>query len=149
MIGYGFRWVWSNRAVRAASVLSALMMAAGCRLSSGPDNVPTSARVRVEGTGPDLELIISTDFFEQVNLSTGERTAVVNRADTLRPNLPFDQTFDLGNGGSVYVKLNNPVVETATVRLRVDLNEGQSYDQAATLSDQAALIYYFIFDNYG
>ena len=72
----------------------------------------------------------------------------MNRADTLHPALPFDQTFDLGTGGSVYVKLNNPVVATATVRLRVDLNEGQSYDQAATLSDQAALVYYFIFDNY-
>ena len=148
MIGYGSRWVRSHRAVRATSVLSALLMAVGCRLSSGPDNVPTSARVRIEGTGPDLELIVSTDFFEQVNLDTGERTVVVNRADTLRPALPFDQTFDMGNGGSVYVKLNNPVVATATVRLRVELNEGQSYDQAATLSDQAALVYYFIFDNY-
>ena len=148
MMGYGSMFVRSGRAWRVPAVLAALLMGAGCSFTSGPDDKPTSARVRIEGTGPALQLIVSTDFFEQVNLDTGERTPVTNRADTLALALPFDQTFDLGTSGSVYVKLNNPIVATATVRMRVNLDQGQSYDQSATLSDNAALIYYFTFDDY-
>ena len=143
---------WLGRVTRVTLRLSwgiAVLSAAGCSLTSGPTDKPTEARVQVEGTSPHpLQLITSTDFFEQVNLTTGDRYAIVNRADTVEFTPPYDHTFDLGSEGSFYVKLNNPLVPTASVRMRVNLDGGQSYDQSATLSDNAALIYYFIFTEY-
>ncbi|MDP2958170.1 MAG: hypothetical protein Q8N53_17210 [Longimicrobiales bacterium] len=108
-----------------------------------------SARVRVEGTSPHaLTLIIATDFHEQFNPLTNETTAIPNRADTTLITLPYDRTVDLKNFGSVYVELRNYKVPVASVRMRVDLDNGEEYDQEATLSDNAALIYYYLFSDF-
>lgn len=105
--------------------------------------------ISTEGSAPNaLKLIISTDFFEQFNTSTREYIPVLVTSDTVEVSLPYNRTVNLGPLASVYVELLQPQVETATVRMRVDLDNGEGYDQRATLSNRASLIYYFVFTEY-
>jgi hypothetical protein len=46
------------------------------------------------------------------------------------------------------VELRNFEVAAATVHLRVELDNGEGDDRTATLSDNAALVYYFIYTDY-
>ena len=131
---------------RAPSLVTLLLSSLGaCTIGIGPDDRPSSARVRVEGSAPDdLRLITSTVFFEQINLETLERYAVLETADTSVLALPFDDTIDISALGSVYVELLYEPTSTAAVRLRVDLDNGESFDRSATLSTNAQLIYYWV-----
>ena len=141
-LGFTFR-----RAARGGSLLVLLGIAAGCSLGSGPDDKPTSARIRVEGTSPNaLKLITSTQFYEQFNTGTQEYIPVLLKSDTVEIQLPYDATMSTGAQFSIYVELLQPEVATATVRMRVDLDNGEGYNQNATLADRAALIYYYIYD---
>jgi hypothetical protein len=118
---------------------------AACNLGTNLDDIPTTARVRVAGAAPDeIKLIVSTDFFEQLNLETLERRAVLQTSDTLTLTLPYDQTWDLTELASVYVELLYEPTSTASVTMRVNLDNGESYEQAATMSTGAQLIYYWI-----
>lgn len=120
----------------------------GCSLLTTGDERPTTARVRIEGTAPQpMEVIRSTNFFEQLNLDTGDRRAILVSADTVEISLPFDETVPVGIDGSVYVELLYRGLDPANIRMRVDLRPGdESFDRSATMSDNAQLIYYFIFD---
>lgn len=136
------------RGVRALVLLAAALFSA-CSSSAGPDESPTSARVRIEGTSPHpLQLITSTEFYEQLNPLSGEIRPVLTKADTAALQLPYDGRMDLGTNGLVYVEVRNAEVATASIRMRVDLDNGESFDQSVTLSDDAALIYYFVFNNW-
>jgi hypothetical protein len=59
-----------------------------------------------------------------------------------------DRTISLGTTGSIYVELRNDLVPTASVRMRVELDNGQRYDRSAALSDRAALVYYWIWRDF-
>lgn len=133
---------------RARLLVLALALQAplGCSLLTEGDERPTSARLRVEGTSPHpLRVITSTDFVEQLNLNTGERTVLLNRSDTVSIELPYERTLATAADGSIYFELLNPEIDVASIRMRVDLDPGdQSFDQSATMSDGASLIYYFV-----
>lgn len=134
------------RGVRGLVVTALVVAMAACSSNSGPDERATTARVRVDGTTPHpLQLVTTREFWEDVDQVTGEVIVVLDEPDTLEITPPYDATVDLGNTGSVYVELRNPLVPAASIRLRVDLDNGESYDRSATLSDDAALIYYFAF----
>ena len=93
-------------------------------------------------------LILSTDFFEQLNTSSGVYTPILISSDTVLVTPPYNKTVNIAALGSIYVELYQPEVATATVHMKVDLDNGEGYEQNATLSDKAQLIYYFIFTNY-
>jgi hypothetical protein len=134
--------------VRAAGAL-ALLIVSACSLTTEAQDRPTSARVRVEGTSPhQLMLITTKQLYEQYDPLNGVITPVSQDADTALITLPFDQTLDIASTGSVYVELRNLEVASATVHLRVELDNGEGDDRTATLSDNAALIYYYIFTDY-
>ncbi len=134
---------------RRAAVALALLTVSACSLATDADDIPTSVRVRVEGTSPhQLTLVTAMDLYEEYNLSTGEMRPVAVTSDTVLITLPFDQTMDISSTGSIYVELRNYEVAAATVRLRVELDNGEGDDRTATLSDNAALVYYFIFTDY-
>ena len=101
----------------------------------------------MDGTTPvPLELVVSIDFYEVQDAVTLEVSQVIQSADTTLITPPYDQTVDLGVGGSVLVKLANHDVTPANVRLRVDLDTGQDpYDRSATMSEGGALRYVFLF----
>lgn len=133
--------------IRPLMLLAVLGMG-GCSLLTDADEPPATARLRVEGTAPQpMAVIRSTNFFEQLNLDTGERRAILSTADTTEIELPFDETFSTGVDGSVYIELLYRDLDPASIRMRVDLRPGdESFDQSATMADNARLIYYFIFD---
>ncbi len=130
---------------RRSSWIPAALVLAACSTGLDADDVPTTARVRVDGAAPDeLTLVVSTNFFEQINLETLERSAVLQEADTLALSLPYDAYWPLNDLASVYVELLYVPTSTASVTLRVNLDNGEAFEQAATLSDNARLIYYWI-----
>ena len=105
--------------------------------------------INITGTTPNpLKLIISTDFFEQLNTGTGAYTPILVTSDTVLITPPYNNTLNISATGSIYVELYQPEVETATVNMKVDLDNGEGFEQNATLSDKAQLIYYFVFTNY-
>ena len=148
MIRYPFALDWKGAATAATLTLSAVI-AGACSFGTSPDNVPTSAVIDIQGSTPNpLELIVSTDFYEQLNTSTGERKPVLVTSDTVLITPPYHDTVDIAALGSVYVELYQPEVATASVHMMVDLDNGQHYEQNATLADKAQLIYYFVFTDY-
>ncbi len=130
--------------------LTALMVvgaSAACSSGTQPEEKPTQARIRVEGSAPGpLQLVVSTNFFEVVDQFTGEIRQILNTADTTAiGTLPYDGTVQLTSLGSVYVSVANEDAAAANVRLRVDLDERQAYDRSATMSEGGALIFAFVF----
>ncbi|MHB1194949.1 MAG: hypothetical protein ACYC6F_18150 [Longimicrobiales bacterium] len=138
----------ARSAGRAAGAL-ALLIVSACSLGTDAGDRATSVRVRVEGTSPQqLTLITASDLYEQYNLDTNQRYAVAVSSDTVHITLPYDQILDISSTGSIYVEVRSQEADTATVRLRVELDNGQGFDQTATLLRDAALVYYFIFTDY-
>lgn len=125
----------------------ALVAAAACSSGTSPDEKPTRADISVTGTAPaQLQLVISTDFFEMVDDVTFEILQVLNTADTLFIDPPFEQTVPLTDLGSIVVELTNHEEESAQVRMRVTLDSGQDpFDQSATMSLGGTLRYVFTF----
>lgn len=128
-------------------MLLALLITAACTSSTQPQDRPSSARIRAEGTAPGpLELIVSTQFYEVQDAVTLEISQVIEVADTFQIDLPYESTVDLSATGSVLVNLANPDSVPANVRLRVNLDTGQDpYDRTATMSEGGALRYVFLF----
>jgi hypothetical protein len=118
----------------------------GCSLLTEGEERPTSALLRVDGSSPNPLLVItSINFVEQLNLNTGARTVLLNRSDTVPVELPYENRLATAPDGSIYFELLNPEIDVASIRMRVDLDPGnQSFDQSATMSDGASLIYYFV-----
>lgn len=136
----------TRRVAGGGALLAALLLTGACDLTTGPDDQPTRAEITIEGTSPNpLKLITSLDFVETFNRTTLQYGAVLNKSDTVEITLPYSGTVQIGDLGSVYVELFQPQVPTASVRMRVNLDNGESYDQNATLSDKASLIYYFAY----
>lgn len=139
----------SKRVATAAALALTLMVVGACSLSTSADNQPTSAVINITGTTPNpLKLIISTDFFEQLNTGTGAYTPILVTSDTVLITPPYNNTVNISATGSIYVELYQPEVEAATVNMKVDLDNGEGFEQNATLSDKAQLIYYFVFTSY-
>lgn len=135
----GGRSVW-------AAVVVAGVVSAACSNSTGPDVKPTRAEITVTGSSPvPLRLVVSTDFVETINTETGVRSQVFNSADTSFINtLPFSRMVQLTDLGSIVVDLANPDTAVAAIRMRVELDSGQSpYDQSANMSQGGALRYVF------
>ncbi len=138
------RWTAARTALALMAV--AAVSASACAVSTGPHKRPTNAHIVVEGTAPvPLELVISTDFTESVDPITFQIVQHFNSADTFDIQLPHDHTVDLSALGDIVVRLKNPVVDVASVRLRISLDNGQAYDQSATLSDGAELVYVYVY----
>lgn len=134
-----------SRNLSRSALLVTALSAGACSIGTDIDDIPTSARVRVEGTAPDeMRLILSTDFLEQINLDTGERSVSLLAADTLVLSLPYDETWPIGTFGSVYVEVYYAPTSTAAITLRVNLDNGESFERVATLSSGSSLVYYFV-----
>jgi hypothetical protein len=139
-----------RKAAHRALALAAVAALGATACTTGPTERPTVADITVEGTAPvPLELVVSTDFTETQDPSTGEIIQHLNAADTFDIELPHERTVSLAARGDVVVRLKNPVVEAASVRLRITLDNGQGYDQSATLSDGAELVYIYVFRGAG
>lgn len=139
-------WV-DGRRLALLSLVAMSGFLAACGSPSEPEEKPSTAQIRVEGTTPvPLQLVVSTDFFQVQDAVTLQISEVVESADTTFITLPYEDVVDLGVGGSVLVGLTNHDTIPANVRLRVNLDTGQNpYDQAATMSEGGTLRYVFLF----
>lgn len=135
-----------GRALGGTAVVAMVFVIGACDLTQGPKDLPTFAEISIEGTSPNpLKLITSTNFAETLDPTTFQYGAILIESDTVEITPPFNGTVTLTDLGSVYVELFQPLEATASVRMRVNLDNGESYDQQATLADKASLIYYFAF----
>lgn len=116
-----------------------------CSLGTDSD-IPTSARISVTGTGTSpLQLIVSTNFFEQIIGEGTEIEAVLIEADTLSIDIPYEATTMLNELGSVLYRLVQPDSVPSVVTMQVFVNDELEYTQDASISQGGSLEYRHIF----
>jgi len=141
----------SDRAKKVGLALvtpaAALLAVAGCSLTTGSSAQPTVAHIVVDGTAPSgsLELVVSTNFYETQDTTTGSINQVFNSADTLSIDLPYDDHVQLVDQGKIAVHLKNVSASDVTVHMQVGLDNGQGYDHQSTLSQGQELVYVYVF----
>lgn len=120
-------------------MLFALAMS-GCDSLLGSDQAAfaNEARIIVEGTSAvPLRLITSTNFNAIRDPDTGDLVATDVVGDTASlTSLPFDRVFRVRGADRFLVRLINPDISvTATVHLRIHLDDRLVYNQRATMRD--------------
>lgn len=131
-----------RRAALAVVVATFAITSAACDSLFGSDTVAFANTARVIVTnegGVPLLLVTSTRFTARLDPLTGEEVYTVSEADTVNiTGAAFDQTFDIEGADRFLTRLVNPDIQrTATVHLRVRLDEREVYNQRATLRDAA------------
>jgi hypothetical protein len=103
------------------------------------------AYVRVTGTSSvPLKLVLSNNFVRNIN-DQGQTTVSLVTADTQIVTLPIDAWMPLGNNLRILARLiNADTAVTATIHMRVFLDDEEVYNQQATMRD-ASLEYYFTY----
>ncbi|HEX6939847.1 MAG TPA: hypothetical protein VF158_10585 [Longimicrobiales bacterium] len=135
---------WRAAPTRAA-VLILTLFSAGCNTIEDPtEHYAQNARIEVTGTSPvPLLLVSSTQWAYKIDPATGERVLEIASADTTTIELPAEKTVGLAPTYRILFRVINPdTAETATVRMRVHLDEELVYDVEGTLRD-ASLEYMF------
>lgn len=136
------------RTRRALVALITILTAstAGCdSLLDTSQDYADLAHVRITGSSAvPLTLVLSNDFIRNVN-DQGQTTITLVSADTQVVTLPVDATKPLGNQLRILARLINPdTAVTATIHMRVFLDDDEVYNQQATMRD-ASLEYYFTY----
>jgi hypothetical protein len=129
----------------AGALLVALFATSGCDSIVETDTRPvTNARLIISGTSPvPLLLVTSFNFGATRNVETGELQVTLIRADTLTVSLPFDRTFPFSGADRLHVRLINPDVNaTASVRMQLQVDARQVFNEQANMRD-ASLSYTF------
>lgn len=138
-----------SRGTRIAPALVAVaaLAAAGCSLSVGPGKMPTVAQIVVQGSSPvALKLIVSTDFYEVQDPTSGGIAEVYNAADTTDINLPYEASVDLTSTGAISIRLTNPTAQSASVHLQITLDSGPGYDHTGTIANGQELKYIYVYN---
>jgi hypothetical protein len=125
-----------------AVILAASTAACGSLLDTTQDYAEL-AHIRVTGSSAvPLTLVLSNDFTATADNEGGTTIAVIS-ADTQVVQLPIDATYPLGSRLRILARLVNPdTVVTATIHMRVFLDDQEVYSQQADMLD-ASLEYYF------
>ena len=129
--------------------LAALVGAvSSCSSGTGPD-APTEARIAVDGDDlENLQLVVSRDFFQVFDPESGAITEVINQADTIAIEGPYDQVLPLTTSGGIIVELMNSDPEAKAVQLRVWIDGDPEFNQSVTLSAGALIRFIFVFNGF-
>jgi hypothetical protein len=105
-----------------------------------------NANLEVTGTSPvPLQVVSSTNWVYITNPDNGERIVSTTSADTVSLQLPVNRVVPLTNSFRIYFKvINGDINQTASIRMRVRLDNKLVYDQAANMRD-ASLDYSFAY----
>jgi hypothetical protein len=135
----------TRRALAAMVTILAVSTAACDSLLDTSQDYAELAHVRITGSSAvPLTLVLSNDFIRNVN-ELGETSIILVTADTQVVDLPVDATLPLGDGLRILARLINPdTAVTATIHMRVFLDDDEVYNQQATMRD-ASLEYYFTY----
>ena len=124
-----------SRATRLALPILTLV-AAGCNsILDTSQDYADNATVEVTGTSAvPLLVVSSTDWVYVVNSETGAVGVSTNKADTVSLQLPISRTVSIKDRFRIFFSVANPdSVNTATIRMRVRLDNELVYDQSATM----------------
>lgn len=142
-------WPRHSTSVRTmiAVLAGVLPSLAGCSsiLDTSRD-IADAARVVVDGSSPvRLTLVTSTEYVGARDPDTGSFDITLLSSDTAAVDVPIDRSFSLDQNGRFLVRLIHPDLQsTASVRMRVFLDEELVYDVSADMSD-AYLEYVFVY----
>ncbi|MGH7503680.1 MAG: hypothetical protein ACREL7_18295 [Longimicrobiales bacterium] len=127
-----------------ALILTGSTAACDSLLDTTPDYAEF-AHVRVTGSSDvPLKLVLSNNFTALPD-DDGEIVVSLIDADTQVIDLPIDESYPLGEGLRILARLINPdTAVTATIHMRVFLDDDEVYSQQATMRD-ASLEYYFAY----
>ena len=120
----------------------------GCEgLFDTSPNRADSAQILVTGQSPvPLQLILSNQFLNVPDPSTGQILTSLVVADTFDLQLPIDQEYPMGSSARIFVRLIQPdSMQEANVTMRVLLDgKREVYEQQARLRN-AFLEYTFTY----
>jgi hypothetical protein len=136
----------SRKRLAAAATLILAAAAAACEsILDTTEDLADNARVFVTGSSPVLlELVLSNDFTAVEN-AEGNFDVTMAESDTFRVTPPYERAHPIGQTGRIFVRLTQPdSTVTASVRLRVQLDDREVYDRQATLRN-ASLEYLFVY----
>jgi len=115
-----------------------------CLAACVNDQLPTSARVQVEGSpAAPLELVVSNNFLVSQGDTPDQRQTVPLDADTIAVSGSFDRVFDISEFARVFVLLRNYEATPESVRLRVLVDGSIKYDEQGVLADGTDLHFVF------
>jgi hypothetical protein len=105
-----------------------------------------NATLEVTGTSPvPLQVVSSTNWVYITNPANGEQIVSTTSADTVSLQLPINRVVPLTNSFRIYFKvINGDINQTASILMRVRLDNKLVYDQAANMRD-ASLDYSFAY----
>ena len=120
----------------ALSILTLLTVSCSSILDTSEDYAD-NAIIEVTGTSPVPLLLVSSTNWAYVNdPQTGESTVAMNDSDTVSLQLPINRSVPITNSYRIFFALINPdSTQTASIRMRVRLDDQLVYDQAATMRD--------------
>jgi hypothetical protein len=124
-----------------------VLLGAGCdSLFDTSQDRAENARVRVTGTSPiALQLILSNQFVNVPDPTTGQFVTQLVAADTFDLQLPIDRSYPLGDAERIFVRLTQPdSMQEAHITMRIHLDDREVYQQEATLRN-ASLEYTFTY----
>jgi len=132
--------------VRGIGALLLAMALAGCSSILDSSGIyPDEAKVTVSGSTPvPIRIITSNNFVGVWNPEAVKWDVTFNAADTaIVTTLPFNRTTPLRDTGVFFVRVTNPDLDaTASIDLRVQIDDNDAYRQEATLRD-ASIEYVF------
>jgi hypothetical protein len=125
-----------------------LLTAACSSLLDSTQDYADNATIEVTGTSPvPLLLVSSTNWVYVPDPVTGEPIVSTTTADTVSLQLPINRTVALTNSYRIFFQLiNRDSAQTASVRMRVRLDDKMVYDQAANMRN-ASLEFSFAYGN--
>lgn len=134
-----------GRVLAVAAMIVAGSTAACDSLLDTSQEYAELAHVRITGTSDvPLKLVMSNNFIRNTN-NQGQITISLVTADTQVVSLPINATMPLGDNLRILARLiNSDTAVTATIHMRVFLDEDEVYNQQATMRD-ASLEYYFTY----
>lgn len=129
-------WQGSRVTRLALSILTILAASCSSVLDSTQDYAD-NAIIEVTGSSPvPLLLVSSTNFVYINNPENNTQTISTNTADTVSLQLPINRTVSITDRYRIYFSVINPdSTQTASIRMRVRLDDKLVYDQSATMRD--------------
>ena len=137
---------WLKHTRRLALPILTLLATACSSVLDTTQDYADNAILEVTGTSPvPLHVLSSTNWVYVTNPDNGEQIVSTTSVDTVSLQLPINRVVPLTNSLRIYFKVTNADVnQTATIRMRVLLDNKVMYDQAATMRD-ASLAFSFAY----
>ena len=128
---------WAPRTRRLALPILTLLASACSQVLDTTQDYADNAILEVTGTSPvPLQVVTSTNWIYIINPENGEQTVSTTSADTVTVQLPINRVVPLTNSLRIYFKVTNADInQTASIRMRVLLDNKVMFDQAANMRD--------------